>query len=56
MNQYRISVQIDIFIEAESMEEAHKIWVRNTKIEVSDTDDAGKDHDWEITNCKIDSI
>ena len=53
MKQYRISVKIDIFVQAESEQEARKIWVQNTKIEVSNSDDAGKDHDWEIADCEI---
>ena len=54
MKQYRISVQVDIFVEAESIEEAHKLWVRNTKMEVSDNE--GKEHDWEIADCEITCI
>jgi len=51
MKQYRISVQVDIFVEAESMEEAHKIWVRDIKMEIGSIE--GRDPDWDIADCEI---
>lgn len=51
MKQYRISLQVDIFVQAESEQEARETWIRNTHIKISNNE--GNDHDWEIGDCEI---
>ena len=50
MKQYRVAMQIDLFIEAESLEEANAIW-GETNVFLRDKD--GKDLDHHFVDCEI---